>query len=300
MGDVLMNSRQQCADKCYDAIMELHGADAFKAMVRRLRMFQQNKEKYSVTGVTLPNYLWIAKRGGGISTRVSALAEYLYNAKIIEFTGIVRYFEFKLAYIHPDDFFSELTRLNNTISDIAGHHRYFRGLACINIDEWVQHTNEEHFHKVLEYIASKNDKVLAIFYVHTDSQRVVESIESSLSSHIRFESLWLSFPDADELTEFIESKYFRQRGFYLADDARALLKDSISAVSTGKNFNGFVTVKQFANDVVYGLLSSDMGGYEISAEMLAEFDKDSAYVKRLKAFVSVNTAIGFGSIMEGY
>jgi hypothetical protein len=280
--------------------MELQGVDEFKAMVQRLRIFQQNKEKYSVPDVTLPNYLWVAIRGGGISTCINSLAEYLYTAKIIEFTGIVKYFEYKLAYIAPDDFFSELTRLNNTISEIAGHHRYFRGLACINIDEWVHHTNETHFYKFLDYIASSNNKILAILYVHDNNKRIVESIESSLSSHIRFESVWFRFPAANELIDFIESRYFKQKSFSLASDAKLLLLDSIERLINGKNFNGFTTIKQLANDISYSLLTSSIDGYNITADMLTSFNRDSAYVKRIKTLTGDNSVIGFGSSMEDY
>ena len=167
-------NRQEYADKHFNAIMELQGVDDFKTLIQRLCKFQQNKEKYSVRDVTLPNYFWVAIRGGGISTCVNSLAEYLYAAKIIEFTGIVKYFEYKLAYIAPDEFFSELTRLNNTISEIAGHHRYYRGLACINIDEWIHHTNETHFYKFLDYIASNNNKILSILFIHDNNKHTGE------------------------------------------------------------------------------------------------------------------------------
>ena len=293
-------TRQQQTEKCFETVMELQGADEFKEAVKRLRTFHQNKEKYSISDVTLPNYLWVAKRGGGITTCINAFAEYLYNAKILEFTGIVKYFEYKLAYIAPDDFFSELTRLNNTISEIAGHHRYFRGLACINIDEWIERTNEKYFYKFLDYIASKNDKILAILYVHANNKREIESIESSLSSRIRFESISLRFPNADELIEFIEAKYFKQRGFNLTDDAKSLLISSIEVLINGKHFNGFTTIKQLANDILYSLLTSNLNSYEISAEILSGFTKDSAYIKRIKTLIGSGNVIGFGSSMEDY
>jgi len=284
---------QESSDKYFDAIMELRGVDEFKETVRRLRRFQQNAEKYSITPVALPNYLWVARRGGGVSTCANALAEYLYSAKIIEFTGVVKYFEYKLAYIEPDAYFSELSVLDNTLSEIAGHHRYFRGLACIDIDDWVQHTNEVHFHKFLEYIEDRNDKVLAILCIHADNKRVVESLESSLSSYIRFESVTLRFPNADELVEFIETDCFKQQGLYLTDDAKSLLAESIESIINGKHFNGFTTIKQLANDIIYNLLTSKMRGYEISAAMLSEFRRDSAYIKRIKAFVGAKAAMGF-------
>ena len=296
-----MINRQQCAENCFDAIMSLSGSEAFKKMVGRLRKFQQNKEEYSVSDVvTLPNYLWVAKRGSGISTRAHLFAEYLYTAKIIEFSGIVKHFEFKLDYMAPDTFFSELARLNSTISEIAGHHRYYRGLALINIDEWLGHTNEKYFLKFLDYISSKNEKILAIFYVHTDDKREVESIESSLSSHIRFESVWFRFPDAAELIEIIDADYFKQQGFFLAGDAKSLLKDSIEEIINGKHFNGFMTIRQLANDILYSLLTSEISSNNISAALLSDFSRDSSYIKRIKTFVGNRRAIGFNTSLEDF
>jgi len=291
-------NRQEYAEKCFNTIMELQGVDEFKTLVQRLNKFQQNKEKYSIPDVTLPNYFWVSIRGGGVSTCLNLLAEYLYITKIIEFSGIVKYFEYKLAYIAPDNFFSELTRLNNTISEIAGHHRYYRGLACINIDEWIHHTNEIHFYKFLDYIENNDNKFLSILYVHDNNKRIVESIESSLSSHIRFESVLFRFPNTNELIEFIESKYFKKRKFSLSDDAKLLLIDSIDKLVNGKNFNGFTTIKQLANDILYSLLTSNINSYTITADMLTGFNKDSTYVKRIKTLVGDTGVIGFGSLKE--
>lgn len=285
-------NKQKSADKCFDSIMELQGAEELKATVQRLQNFRQNKDRYSVAEVTLPNYLWTVRRGGGVTTGVSAFAEYLHAAKIIEFTGIVKYFEFIPAYMPPDTYFSELTRLNNTISEIAGHYRYFRGIACIILDEWINHTNETNFLNIFDYIANHNDKILAIFCVHSNNKRVVDSIESPLSSYMRFENVNFRFPDAGELMEFMETKYFKSCNFYLAEDAKSLLAQSIENIIDGKNFNGFVTIKQMANDILYSLLTSNLSGNNISSEMLSGFNKDSAYIKRIKTLGNDNI-VGF-------
>ena len=291
-------NRQEIADKWYDTIMELYGADEFKDKVKQLRVFQNSRMKYSVTDVRIPNYLWIAKRGGGVSTCIKAFAEFMDAEKIIEFNGIVKYFEFNLAYIPPEGFFSELTRLNNTISEIAGHHRYFKGLACIHIEEWLDHANEDNFHKALDFLAAKHDKLRVVFVVDTDDKRVIESIESSISSRLRLETIAFRFPETNELVDYIERGYFTQQGFSLEEDARNLLSESINAMAAGKHFNGFVTVNQLARDILYQLLISDTGNQSISADMLVDFNKDSTYINRLKSFVETRNIIGFGATEE--
>ena len=270
------------------------GVNELQAVIQGLQNLRLNKEKYPALDVTLPNYFWVAKRGGGISTSVKAFAEYLYATKIIEFTGKAKFFEFKLAYTAPDVFFSELTRLDTTISEIAGHHRYFKGLACINIDEWIQHTNEAYFHTFLAYLASLNGKILTIMYVHSDNKREVDSIASSLSSHIRFDLVWFKFPYAEELVDRMEREYFKQKGFSLTEDAKSLLLDSIREIIYGEHFNGFTTIRQLADDILFSMLTANVEDYEITADKLAGFNRDSAYIKRIKTFVGCKKkVVGF-------
>jgi len=288
-----MTNRQQSADKYFDAVMNLQGADDLKKTVQHLSKFQQNKERFSVPNVTLPNYLWVIKRGGGISTSLNAFAEYLYAAKIIEFTGIVKYFEFIPAYTKPDEYFSELTRLNNTISEIAGHYRYFRGIACIIINEWINNTNEANFSKMFDYLANHNDKIISIFCVHANNKQVVERIESTISTYMRFETVNFRFPNAEELTKFIETKYFEPCKFSITEDAKVLLKESIENIIEGKNFNGFITIKQIANDILYSLLTSNICSNKISSEMLSDFNKESAYISRIKSLPVSHNVVGF-------
>ena len=130
-------SKHKIIEKCFNDIMNLKGNDEFKEAVKRLHVFLINKEARSLRGLTLPNYLWVAKRGGGITTLINAFANYLYATRAIEFCGITKSFEFKLNYISPEMPFVELSRFNVTKSGYAGHNRYFRGLICVNINDWL-------------------------------------------------------------------------------------------------------------------------------------------------------------------
>jgi len=269
-------------DNHFDAIMQLHGAEELKGAVARLRKFQENKSKYSVSDARLPNHLWVAKRGGGVTTCLNAFAEFLYAAKTIEFAGIVKYFEFTPIYISPNEYLSGLTRLNNILTEIAGHNRHFKGIACIVIDEWLEHTNEPNFKKIIDFVEHLQDKIMTVFVAHTGNRRFVENAESAISSYMRCETVTLRFPDTDELVAHIETKYLGRHGFVLAGDAKSLLAESIAEMAKSQNFYGFKTISQLAGDVIYSLLASDLDGNEISAGMLGGFAKNSTYIKRMK------------------
>lgn len=290
------------ADKIFDSIMGLQGVEEFKAMVQRQCKFKENKEKHFAVDIKLPNLFLVGKRGIGITQIVHIYAEYLDAYNLFEFTGNAKYFEYRLGYVAPNaipsTFISELTKLNNTMTEVAGYNRFYRGLVCINIDEWARYTHDKYFQNFLEYLASKKNKILTILYIHSDNWSEVASIESSLSSHLCCETIWLRFPNADELVGGILTKYLKQRGYRLTEDAILLLIDSIEKITNGKHFNGFKTIEQLGEKIVRSLLESDKSNFEeISADMLDSFNKDSAYVK---CIIGTNKGMGFNKLKEEY
>jgi hypothetical protein len=280
-------------DKSIDTVMKLKGADSLKSEVKRLHVFNKNRAEHALVNASPPNYFWVVKRGGGVTTTAKAFTEYLYTSKAIEFCGLERFFEFTVNYVAPEAFFGELTRLDKTISALAGHNRFYKGVACINIDEWVGHTEEDHFARLLEYIASNNDRLLFIFYIHTDENKFVETIESALSARVRLETLMLRFPTVTELVELVEEQ-IEDKGFTLSGSSKALLSETITEIVAGKRFNGFKSIEQLINDITFNILSTDLGEKKkITADMLVCYSKDSAYVKRIKIQGGLKRIIGF-------
>ena len=285
--------KQENMKKYYDIIIDLKGIDEFKEMLNRLHNFYIKND--ALPDIKLRNYLLISKRGGGITTLVKTFAEYLNAAKAIEFCGTVKSFEFKLEYIAPELYFSELTRLNNAISGFAGYNRFYKGIICININEWLDHIGESHFMKFLNYISSNNDKLLAIFCIHSDTKNKLEAVESVLASHLRIDSLTLRFPDENELVELMESQYIQDKGFSFTEDAKTLLSETIKEIASENQFNGFKSIVQLSNDILFNIITTDWGGNKhISADMLSCYSKDSNYVKRTKTRIGSELTIGFG------
>ena len=296
-------SRQKQIEVCLQNASELIGIEEFKETLKGLETFRFNKERHAINHVSLPNYIWVFERGGGVSTCLNIFSDYLFEAKIMEFKGTLRYFEFIPNYAHPDKPNSEITDIDSIISDNAGHHLYFRGIACIILDNWIGKTHEEHFLKLLDYLQNKNDKILSIFCVHTDDKKEIEEIESSISSYMRFETVRFRFPNTSELIEYLENNYLQNNKFYLTKNAKDLLSDTINDIIIGENFNGFVTINQLGNDILFKLLSvsvphhiitaNNVDKIEISAEMLADFHKNSSYINSLKKINKSKKPIGF-------
>jgi len=287
-------NRQNITEKYYNAIMESNCADEFKEMVNRLHVFLKNKREYRLQNVSLPCYLWVAKRGGGISTLLKVLSEYLYAARAIEFCGTVKSFEFKLDYINPESHLSELSRLDNTVAGYAGHNRYFKGICCININEWIDHTDEDHFKTILEYAFDNKDNLFIVFCIHAEDNKTIEFVESAISSHMRVETLIPKFPDACELVDFIESRLKKDEGFFFTDNAKILLNESVQEIIESRYFNGFKTITQLAEKIMFEILSGgSISNKQITSEMLSVFSKNSAYIKQVMEQKNSNRIIGF-------
>jgi len=288
-------------------INNLSAVEDFKQTVNALEIFRKNKEQSSVREVTLPNYLWVFQRGGGVTTCVNAFAEYLYETKVMEFKGKIKYFEFIPDYLPDAMTPTEITDLDGIITDNAGNYLHYKGIACIILDNWIGKTQEANFQKLLDYIENKNDKILSIFCVHCKEESKIVEIESSLSSYLRFETIRFRFPNAKELIEFIENKYLHNNQFFLTDDAKKLLTETIDDIMTSKNFNGFVTIKQLGNDILFKVLASPAYrqeshpdsnqevGFQITAELLSDFHKNSAYIQSLKKIGKSGKTIGFNT-----
>jgi len=298
--------KQEQSLRSLHSITSLYAVEEFKETVRDLEVFRKNKAHSAVKEVSLPNYLWVFQRGGGITTCVDAFAEYLYEAKIMDFKGRYKYFEFIPNYVSDDMLFTGITDINDIISDNAGHYLYFRGIACIIINHWIGRTHEDNFLKLLDFLENKNDKILSIFCVTTDDESQLEQIESSLSSYLRFETKRFRFPDTQELVEFLEKRYLQTNDFIFAKEAKNLLTETIEDIMSGENFNGFVTIKQLGNDILFKVLSSPKyatqlqstqkgANFQISAEMLSDFHKNSAYIKSLKKISKSSQPIGFNA-----
>jgi hypothetical protein len=269
-------------NKISDIVAQLKGVDEFKEMLQRLETLRLKKEENATLDIKLPNQLWIARRGGGISTCVNILAEYLHESKLMNFTGNVKCLDFTPNYVPSQHPFREDTKLQSAITHAAGFNRYFRGVVSIELNSWINHTDEQHFNTFLEYIKSINDKILVIFYIHTNEEKNVETVESALCSSLLCETIYLSFPNADDLVELIDSSLLQSCNLQLADDAKMLIKSSIETMKTGNHFNGFKTIKQMVDNIAYkhGTTSSTKDT-TITAKMISEFSNDSKYIKRI-------------------
>ena len=272
-------------DATLKCIMALQGVEAFKETVLRLHGALADRDAGTLR---LPNYLWAIRRGGGVSTLARLFTAYLHAEQAIEFCGRAHSFEFALEYAPPGAFFSGLAQLDAAFKSMAGHRHRFKGVVYINVDAWVEHTNETHFKDFLQYVAGTSRDVLTIFCVSKPSK----TVEVALAAHMRIETLTLRFPNADELFAWMEQQCLRPAEVTLTKGAGILLTESIAKIAAGSGFLGFKSIQQFAEDILHHALVSGSGMKRITAQTLSHFRADGVYVQR--------TSVKSGTSKIGY
>ncbi len=280
----------------YKELMALKEAEEFKAVVERWRILSENiKELPTDAPIVLPDMLWIAKSGVGKTNLLRLMCEYLSSKpNLMDFYGDVKFFEFLLGYCPPNRHFTELGRLMDAVNNAAGFRSEFRGVVHINVGEWLDHYEEEHFVSFMEYLALNSDQWLIVLSLYSEDEEKLHNFAAFLSMYIRLERVALSLPRSEDLLDYVES-VLGKYGLSVDKEARQLLCGTIEVIRNNKYFDGFKSIRMLCQDIAYAMFSREnMPGYRLTADMLAEFSANSAYVHRTVANIEKINRIGFG------
>ncbi|MBO5934832.1 MAG: hypothetical protein J6Q94_05020 [Clostridia bacterium] len=279
----------------YEKLMTYKGADELKDLVKQWETLSENLNKRSFDApIILPDLFVYTTPGFGNTTLLSILAEYLDSKKnLMSFYGDVKFFEFKLEYCHPENDFCELYRLIDAVKNAAGFRNEFKGIIRINIDEWVYHHEEKHFHDFLQFLQFNTSYWMIILTIsnkkENDNTRALEAVASM---YLRLEKITLHMLTNSEFVDFAEA-HIAKYDLKLDDSAKALLEDSIAVLKKNEYFYGLHTIIDLCNDIVYSIYSSSLNvSHVITADMLGDFKADSDYIKRT-IMKSKKSSLGF-------
>ncbi|MCL1826662.1 MAG: hypothetical protein FWG20_01345 [Candidatus Cloacimonetes bacterium] len=277
---------------CYEAIMNLLGADIFKEKMTDLRSLTLTKDLENNKSIELPVYFWVLKRGGGISTYVKDFTEYMSALGLVDFIGTKKYIMFRLEYTSDEAKFYELERLKNVIDNVKGMNRNFKGILCVDINGWIDFTNSKYFKDFLSFIRQKRTNILPIFYIHKDNDIIINKIESSLSAYLRFDTIRFNFPETSTLVDLVQRKYLQPEGFKLSEQATLFFSDMLKNIIENEAFNGFSTIEHIAKDILFFLHKNQLPK-DISKNCFEQCVKLSNYINLLKSTNDTKKYIGF-------
>ena len=286
-------------NKYYDMSMALRGAEEFKEAIKSIHDIYVNTKKHPSFNMAISNMLWIVQRGGGVTTMLNFFSEYLSSLKLHEFIGEEKFIEFKLGYNSADEKFSELKRLDDIIKKIAGHRYDFRGVLCVNIDEWSEYSTDAYFGDFLEFIAYNRNKIITVFTLSPEIKKVVENIEAVISSYMELGILKINFPEPIELLDLIDKKYIKPKGFSFSDDAKELLSIHIKSRIAGHSFDGFKNIERLAEGILICAVQATKHNEIITAKILSPyFEKQLKQTNVLNNLKGNKKTIGFSERKE--
>lgn len=278
----------------FHSLMEFEGAEDLKAEVTRWQTLSENLKKTpTAVPVLLPDMLWVAKSGVGITSLLQRLSAYLSERKnLMSFYGDVKFFEFQLNYCPPEHPFGELPRLMNETNRAAGFRSEFKGIIHIDCNAWLEHYREPHFVSLMEYLAANSHKWLVILSVYSTNQKDLHNLEAFLSMYLRIRKISLPMPSTDELMERLEAQ-LESYGLKLEASARELLSETVEIIRENPYFDGFKSLSMLCQDIVYTLFSQkSVPKVPLTAEDLSFFGPGSEYVSRTIAQITRKHRIG--------
>ncbi len=269
-------------NRYYDEIVNMKISKNFIPVLNAWQRLSENMKNHPIDyPVIIPDMLWVAKSGIGRTQLLRLVSEYLSaQGNIMEFYGEVKFFEFLLDYCSPNIEFHELERLMNEIEHAAGFRSEYKGIVCVDVDQWLNHCEEKHFISLMEYLSSHSEKWLIIFSVSDTDMDAVDQLEAVITMYTRIERVEFYLPETASIFDYVDDFMYRY-GFTMQDDARRLLIESVDVLRKSKYFDGFKTLKMICSDIIYDLYSREnFDGYVVTAEMLKDFSKDSEYIRR--------------------
>ncbi len=275
-------------------INEQNGLSNFKLLIDKWEKLSDNiKQKKNGIPIILPDIFLISKSGWGKTHCLKLLAEYLsQRPNLMDFYGDVKCFEFLLNYCQPDEYFSEIQRLMAEIDNAAGFRNTYRGIICIDIDEWRGHCEEKHFLNFMEYLADNSDDWLVVLSVSDENDEEIEQIETIISAFLRIEQIVIEAPQNDELMKYVR-ELLSAYGLSLSTDAEDALSESIETVRGGKYFDGYKTVKMICRDIAYLAYANGKTDAILDLSNIKAFAKDSEYIQRMIFKIEKVKKIGF-------
>lgn len=281
----------------YEKIRNLHGAGELFEIVRKWDIISENLSEKTPrdSPMILPNLLWSAKSGSGTSKAVDLMVDYLVKkGNLMEFSGNVKAFQFKLAYVPPSLPFKELQRLSEAILHAKGFRCHFKGIIVIDINEWKNHFEEEYFTDFLHFISDNSCKCLIVFSITSNDNKFLDNLEGFLSLFLRIERVDLKSPDVKELVGFCV-RYLAGHGISLRKNAVRLIEESLSKMQESVQFDGYNAATRLCQDIRYSLLSHNNTNEKIGASAIKEFQANSEYIRKRTISVSssFDKRIGF-------
>lgn len=260
-------------------IDQLPGMEEFKSFCNRLVTASDNARRLFSERLPLPNLIFAAAPGCGVTLHISLLSELLSSLHLLQFTGEEEYFEWALDD-QPDAF----DRLLKRIKIAGGFYGQFRGVVGLDISDVLDSEAQmDGLDRLMEFVNAHQGRILFIFVVPSaTSSRIIQDLQGLFASVTPVEVVHMDFP-ANEARSYVGRK-LTERGFTITKKAAAMLEDAVTRLSTAKGFEGYQTLNSLTDAIIWHRLSSaEMSCASIDEGDLGFIFAENGFSSQLKA-----------------
>lgn len=263
----------------YKEIMDLPEKGSFTNILQKWEQLGKRIESLNCKcSNIIPEIFLVGAPGIGKSHLFSLISAYLKDKGLIDFAGEVDFMEFHFEYCPEGTNFPELNRFVESMDRAAGFRSSFRGVVCIELDEWFDYYKEKYFNIFMEYLEENCDNWLIIFSVDGLDNKKVDELYSYLAMYFRLDRADLSMPSEKEYVDYLEG-VLAENSFTISKKAHAVLTKTVASLKKNPLFDGYKSLNRLAQDIAYKkYTAAEFESTVIDEDDVKDFASDSSYV----------------------
>lgn len=282
------------ANLSMERIRNLPGMEEFKSFCTRLQIAARNKALHHLGPIPLPNLVFAAAPGSGVTMHIRLLTGLLKELQLLNFVGEEECFEWALGN-ENEDFDKFLRRVRQA----GGFYGYFHGVIGLDISRMLKNKSRiPSMDRIREYMEARQGRILFILIVpDTLSEPLLQQLMARFASITPAELIHMPFP-YDEVQHYV-AQQLRRRGFTVTEEADALLSDSLSHFVRSPQFEGYQTLINLTEEILWRKISrQDMQDVIIDKKDLDFLFDPDGYFSRYDAGNTRHSKVGFHSAVE--
>ena len=227
-----------------EQIHDLVGNASFKELADEVSITADRIIKNKTQGIFFSEaYLFSINTGSGYHTSLSLYSKLLTEVKL--FNGVVQSESISIPSFDDKEVSVKMNNAMSVVQNALGKQR----LICIDLTEWIGHTNSKELKRLLMLIFRENDKCAVVFRIPYVKQAVLENIVKDLEDIISVRPVVFEPFNDEELRE-IASRYLARHEFDLSHEAWEVFDKRIVQEKANGYFYGVHTVHKVIGDII--------------------------------------------------